>query len=239
MQIDVMVTPCELTELNLGGKGAAVIDVLRSTTSMVAALEAGCRDIIPCPGVEEATKLAETLGRENVVLCGERDGNKINGFDLGNSPMEFTQPAVKNKTLLMSTTNGTVVISRAKQAAPLVAAAFVNVGAAAGYLAKEGGDVVLICSGKLGRCAAEDVLCAGLLVVRLWESVPGASLTDGARMAATMYKKEQRSLLRSLRTSQHGQYLASLGYQDDLKYSCQLDISSAVPLWREGRMIKA
>jgi 2-phosphosulfolactate phosphatase len=239
MQIDVIFTPCEMAEISLAGRGAAVIDVLRSTTSMVAALEAGCRDIIPCPGVEEATRLADTLGRDNVVLCGERDGNKINGFDLGNSPLEFTGTAVKNKTLLMSTTNGTVVISRAKQAAPLVAAAFVNAGASAGYLAKEGGDVVLICSGKLGRCAAEDILCAGLLVVRLEEALPGASLTDGARMAATMYKKEQRSVLRSLRTSQHGQYLASLGYQDDLKYACQLDISSTVPIWREGRMVRA
>ncbi len=239
MQIDVIFTPCEMAEISLAGRGAAVIDVLRSTTSMVAALEAGCRDIIPCPGVQEATKLAETLGRENVVLCGERDGNKINGFDLGNSPLEFTEKAVKDKTLLMSTTNGTVVISRAKPAAPLVAAAFVNAGAAAGYLAASGGDVVLICSGKLGRCAAEDVLCAGLLVARLGEAVPGAVLTDGARMAATMYKKEQRALLRSLRTSQHGQYLVSLGYQDDLKYACQLDISKTVPLWREGRMVKA
>jgi 2-phosphosulfolactate phosphatase len=239
VQIDVILTPCELGELSLSGKAAAVIDVLRSTTSMVAALEAGCRDIIPCPGVEEATRLAETLGRDNVVLCGERDGNRINGFDLGNSPLEFEGPAVRNKTLLMSTTNGTVVISRAKQAAPLVTAAFVNAGAAAGHLAAAGGDVVLICSGKLGRSATEDVLCAGLLAGRIAEAVPGAAMTDGARMAAILFKKEQRSLLRTLRSSQHGQYLASLGYQDDLKYACQLDISKTVPLLKEGRIVRA
>ncbi|MDO9027030.1 MAG: 2-phosphosulfolactate phosphatase, partial [bacterium] len=91
-----------MPEQGLAGKMVVVIDVLRASTSMVAALEAGAKEIIPLASIEEATRLAETMGREIVVLCGERDGNKINGFDLGNSPLEFTPENVKGKSLLMA-----------------------------------------------------------------------------------------------------------------------------------------
>lgn len=239
MQIDVILTPSELSDINLSGRSATVIDVLRATTTMVTALDAGCRDIIPCPSVEEATRLAETLGRENVILCGEREGNKINGFDLGNSPLEFTEPVVKNKTLLMSTTNGTSVISRAKPATVLSIAGFLNAGAVAEFLTSGGSDILLICSGKLGRFSLEDMLCAGLLAGLVWESNPEAILTDGARMAVSLYKKEGKSLLKAFKQSQHGGYLASLGYQDDLKYASQLDISRTVPVFKDGRIMKS
>lgn len=239
MQIDVILTPSELNDINLSGRSATVIDVLRATTTMVTALDAGCRDIIPCPSVEEATRLAETLGRENVILCGEREGNKINGFDLGNSPLEFTEAAVRNKTLLMSTTNGTSVISRAKPAAVLSIAGFLNAGAVAGFLTSGGGDILLICSGKLGRFSLEYMLCAGLLAGLVWEGNPEAILTDGARMAVSLYKKEGKSLLKAFKQSQHGGYLASLGYQDDLKYASQLDISKTVPVFKDGRITKS
>jgi len=239
VQIDVILTPSELNDINLSGRSVAVIDVLRATTTMITALDAGCRDIIPCPSVEEATRLADTLGRDNVILCGERDGNKINGFDLGNSPLEFTEAAVKNKTLLMSTTNGTTVISRAKPAATLCVAGFLNAGAAAGFLAAPASDVLLICSGKLGRFSAEDMLCAGLLTGSIWEGNPEAILTDSARMAVSLYKKEGKSLLKAFKQSQHGSYLASLGYMDDLKYSSQLDISKTVPVFKEGRIVRS
>lgn len=238
MQIDVILTPSELNDINLSGRWATVIDVLRATTTMVTALDAGCRDIIPCPSVEEATRLAETLGRENVILCGEREGNKINGFDLGNSPLEFTELSVKNKTLLMSTTNGTSVISRAKPAAALSIAGFLNAGAVAGFLASTGGDILLICSGKLGRFSLEDMLCAGLLAGLVWEGNPEAILTDGARMAVSLYKKEGKFLLKAFKQSQHGEYLVSLGYLEDLKYASQLDISKTVPVFKDGRIMK-
>jgi 2-phosphosulfolactate phosphatase len=238
VQIDVILTPSELNDINLSGRSVSVIDVLRATTTMVAALDAGCRDIIPCPSVEEATRLADTLGRENVVLCGERDGNKINGFDLGNSPLEFTEQTVGNKTLLMSTTNGTTVISRAKPASVLSAAGFVNAGAVSGFLALGGNDVILICSGKLGRFSLEDMLCAGLIGSLITERISEYSLTDGARMAISLYKKEGKSLLKAFKQSQHGAYLVSLGYLDDLKYASQIDISRTIPVFKDGRIVK-
>lgn len=239
VQIDVTLTPSELSDINLSGRSVAVIDVLRATSTMIAALDAGCKDIIPCPSVEEATRLADTLGRENVILCGERDGNKINGFDLGNSPLEFTEAAVKNKTLLMSTTNGTSVISRAKPAAMLCVAGFLNAAATAGYLTAVGGDILLICSGKLGRFSSEDMLCAGLLTELICQADGQAVLSDGARMAMVLYKKEGKHLLKAFKQSQHGAYLASLGYTEDLKFCSQLDLSRTVPVFREGRIVKS
>ncbi len=239
MQIDVILTPSELNDINLSGRSVAVIDVLRATTTMVAALDAGCRDIIPCPSVEEATRLADTLGRDNVILCGEREGNKINGFDLGNSPLEFTEAVVKNKTLLMSTTNGTTVISRAKPAAVLSIAGFLNAGAVAGFLASGGGDMLLICSGKLGRFSIEDMLCAGLLTELSCAGRQETVLTDSARMAMSLYKKEGKSLLKAFKQSQHGEYLISLGYLEDLKFAAQLDVSRTVPVFKDGRITKS
>jgi phosphosulfolactate phosphohydrolase-like enzyme len=126
IKIDVVIVPAELPEQGLAGKTVAVIDVLRASTSMVAALEAGAKEIIPLASIEEATRLAETMGRDTVVLCGERDGNKINGFDLGNSPLEFTPENVKGKSLLMATTNGTVAVARAKGAALIAVGCLIN-----------------------------------------------------------------------------------------------------------------
>lgn len=238
MQVDVILTPSELSEINLAGKSAAVIDVLRASTTMVSALDAGCKDIIPCSSVEEATRLAETLGRENIVLCGERDGNKINGFDLGNSPSEFTESAVKGKTLLMSTTNGTIVISKTKSASSLAIASFLNAQAIADHLISLDSDINLICSGKLGRFSLEDMLCAGFLAGVVSNKYPQLVLTDASKMAVALYKKESKSLLKVFKQSQHGSYLISLGYLEDVKYASQLDITRTVPVYKDGRIIK-
>ena len=238
MQVDVILTPSELSEINLAGKSAAVIDVLRASTTMVSALDAGCKDIIPCSSVEEATRLAEPLGRENIILCGERDGHKINGFDLGNSPSEFTESIVKAKTLLMSTTNGTMVISKTRSATTLVIASFLNAQAVADYLISLDSDINLICSGKLGRFSLEDMLCAGFLAGIISSKYPPAALTDASKMAMALYKKESKSLLKAFKQSQHGSYLISLGYLEDIKYASRLDITKTVPIHKEGRIIK-
>lgn len=238
MQVDVVLTPSELSEINLAGRSAAVIDVLRASTTMVSALDAGCKDIIPCSSVEEATRLAETLGRENIILCGERDGNKINGFDLGNSPSEFTESAVRTKTLLMATTNGTTVISKTRSAANLAIASFLNARAVADYLIGLNSDINLICSGKLGRFSLEDILCAGFLTGIVSSKCPQAVLTDASKMAMALHKKESKSLLKALKQSQHGSYLISLGYIEDIKYAAQLDITETVPVLKDGRIIK-
>ncbi len=239
MRLEVFLLPSEMPESGLAGRAVAVIDVLRASTSIIAALEAGAKEVIPLASIEEATKLAESMGRETVILCGEREGNKINGFDLGNSPLEFTAEAVKGKSLLMSTTNGTVAVARAKGAALLAIASFINAGVAAGLMAAQGCDVALICSGKLGRASLEDILCAGCIAKFMSDGNEALELNDGAKLARDLYDKHKSKLHKVIKGSEHGSYLAGLGYLADIEYSANLDIVKAVPVFKEGRIIKA
>ena len=107
MRIDVLLTPAEAGARSLSGRIVAVIDVLRATSTIVAAMANGARAIVPVAEIEDALRLAKTHGRDNVLLCGERRSRKIEGFDLGNSPLEFTSEAVADKLVVMTTTNGT------------------------------------------------------------------------------------------------------------------------------------
>jgi 2-phosphosulfolactate phosphatase len=237
IKIDVVIVPAEIPEQGFSGKAVAIIDVLRASTSMVAALEAGAKEIIPLASIEEATRLAETMGRETVVLCGERDGNKINGFDLGNSPLEFTPESVKGKSLLMSTTNGTVAVARAKGAALITVACMTNANAAVAALAQASAEIILLCSGKQGRASLEDLLCAGYMAKLLNEQHPDATLNDGARMARTVYEKHKAHLFKAVKEGEHGSYLAGLGFGPDIKYAAQTDTSGIVPVMKDGRMV--
>ena len=238
MLCDVVLVPAELAADALAARSVAVIDVLRASTSIVAACDAGARDVIPAASIEEATKLAETLGREHIVLCGERDGQRINGFDLGNSPLEFSEAAVGGKSLVMATTNGTTMFNRAKSASFVCVACINNARAAAQALSKAGADVTLVCSGKLGRFALEDAVGAGMIADYLCQIRTGLDLSDGALMAQQLYKKYSKNLVRAMRTSEHGRYLASLGFKHDLEYAARENSTATVPLLREGRIAK-
>ena len=215
-----------------------MIDVLRASTSIVAALDAGAKDVVPTASVEEATKLAETLGREHIVLCGERDGMKINGFDLGNSPFEFTPEAVKGKTLVMATTNGTLMLNRVKPSSLVCVACVNNARAAAQALIAAGQDIIIACSGKLGRFSFEDAAGAGLIVSHITELAPDTTLSDGAAVTLALYQKYKKNLVRALKAGEHGRYLKSLGFKADLEYAARESVTGTVPVLRDGRIVK-
>ena len=130
MRIDVFFTPRELNR-QLTGRVAAVIDVLRATSTIVEALANGARSVYPAATMDDAVRLAQSLGRKEVLLCGERGSRKIEGFDLGNSPLEFTREAVADKVVVMTTTNGTPALVAGSTADRCVVASFLNLSAAA------------------------------------------------------------------------------------------------------------
>ncbi|HEX5521730.1 MAG TPA: 2-phosphosulfolactate phosphatase, partial [Longimicrobiaceae bacterium] len=131
MRLDVFFSPAELSAGEINGRTVVVIDVLRAGTTIVEALAAGARAIYPAASTEEAIRIATNLGRSEVVLCGERKCLPIEGFDLGNSPREFTPERVSGKTLVMTTTNGTRAILASLEAERVYVAAFANLGATA------------------------------------------------------------------------------------------------------------
>ena len=157
MKIDVHFEPAaplpDLTESLV-----VVIDVLRATSSMVEALVNGAQGVYPAPSTEEAIKLASSLGREDTILCGEARGLMIEGFDLGNSPQEFSAERVAGKRLVMSTTNGTRAFFLVEDAVRVLACSFMNLSAVAAA-AMEADSIVVVCAG-MGGCSLSTTLSA-------------------------------------------------------------------------------
>jgi 2-phosphosulfolactate phosphatase len=233
MKLDVYLTPGELVHGEVQGRVTVVIDVLRATSTIVEALGAGARAVYPVVSIEEALRLANTLGREDVLLCGERRCVRIEGFDLGNSPLEFTPERVAGKTLVMSTTNGTQVMAQTAGAERVLIASALNAGAVARTLAEAGSDAVIVCAGREKHFALEDAVVAGHLARRLAEILPGPLETnDGALAALALAGRFPISEGFFLSTGA-GQLLEAADLTADLAVCAQIDRHDIVPVFRD------
>lgn len=233
MRVQVLWTPAELEAVELEGRLAAVVDVVRATTSILVALEAGARKVFPTGSTDGALKLADSLGREDVLLCGEREGRKIEGFDLGNSPREFRPERVEGRTLVYTTTNGTRAIRRAADAKELVLASFRNLDAVAARARSRGLPLVVVCAGRAGRVGLDDALCAGWLVRRL--SAGGDILPDDGAQAAELVARELgRPDAELLGNTAAGRAVVEIGLEADLEHCAEMNASVAVPTLADG-----
>lgn len=237
LTISLYATPREFTEESLRGTTSIVVDVLRSSSTIASALVSGAREIIPVMTPAEAGELATKAGRDATLLCGERDGKRIEGFDLGNSPLEYTAERVAGRTLIFASTNGSPVMVRARVSDRVLVGGFNNFSAVIESVVAAGKPVTVLCSGRLEQFAIEDFVCGGKFVAalrkRLRESV---TLNDGAKAALVLYEHLDGSLTQVLRESTHGQYLASLGFDADLEYCAQIDSLPVVPTLVEGKI---
>lgn len=221
MRIDAYFTDREVDQGALTDATVVVIDVVRSTTTIVEALANGARGIYPTVSTEEAVKLAQSLGREDTVLCGERKGQKVEGFDLGNSPGEFTKAAVQGKRLVLSTTNGTRAFDLGRESARLVACAFTNL-SAVGKAVAGVDELVVLCAGREGRFSMADALCAGHLIAQvLADSDDDHELNDAALAAKALASRKPSK--RFLSGTAGGKALAEIGLEDDLDICADVD----------------
>jgi 2-phosphosulfolactate phosphatase len=226
--INVHLAPALLDPDRLSGSVAVVIDVLRATTTIVHALSAGCTEVRPCAEIDEAIALAATFPKRRALLAGERHGKKIAGFDLGNSPREFTPKKCKDKALILTTTNGTRAIARALLAERLLIAGFVNFSAVCEQLRHDARPVHIVCSGYEGAPALEDTLLAGAFVEFFCEEMD-VRLDDSARLAWDCFENHGRILLGALQVSQSGEHLTGLGNADDIPLAAAVDKFTLVP----------
>ena len=210
---------------------AVVIDVLRATTTIVHALAAGCASVRPCAEIDEARTLAATFRKGSALLAGERDGKPIPGFDLGNSPREFTPKKCKDKTLIFTTTNGTRAILRAAQAERVLIAGFVNFSAVCEQLLGVARPVHIVCAGYHGEPCLEDTLLAGAFVEFFAEETD-IRPNDSARLAWDCFENHGRILLGALECSQGGAHLCELGYEDDIRDAAVVDMFNLAPALR-------
>ncbi len=236
MRIDVAFTAGERGGSAVSGRTAVVVDVLRATSTIVHALVNGAKHVIPVATVAEAAVKKNELGRDTALLCGERGGDPISGFDLGNSPPQFTRDVVAGRTLVMTTTNGTPALLSTSGARTCLVASLLNVDAVARRIVQLGNDVIIVCSGREGHFALEDAVCAGILVHRV-RTAGGVRLRldDGARAAITLAGHSQ-DLETTLLRSAAGRDLRRLGRGNDVTFCAQLDLHDAVPVFEQHRI---
>lgn len=230
--INVHLLPVLVEPHELAGKTVVVIDVLRATTTIIHALAAGAKEVIPLLEIEEARELAAKMAGE-AVLGGERGGKKIEGFHLGNSPLEYTPAVVGGKTLVFTTTNGTRAMLRCKQARRVLIAGFVNFSAVCRELAGQR-QIEIVCAGTDGHVTREDTLLAGAIVEEY--GTPNAPLrNDQAEIAADAWRSVvgtlsgRDPLAAALRESRGGRNLIEIGHENDIDLAAQIDRLDIVP----------
>lgn len=234
MKVDVCLVPGELNYCQVANRAVVVIDVLRASTTIVTALAHGCRTIIPVEEVEEAKRIAATIGDQHVLLGGERGGVRIDGFALGNSPREYRGANLRDSTIVFTTTNGSRLFRMVQNGAPVLVGALVNAGAVAQAIAQEGHDVLLVCAGREGRFSTEDCFCAGLLVHRLGQLLPRQVGLSDAAQATRRFFSARQSPRKVLQGSEHGRFLARIGFGQDIPVCAEVDAYQVVPQYADG-----
>jgi 2-phosphosulfolactate phosphatase len=235
MKAELYFTPAGLTDKDLYGKTVVVIDVLRACTVICTAFAAGCREVIPVNSIGDGSTLLGNLDRDVVLLAGERDGYRVEGFDLGNSPLEFTKDVVSNKTIILASTNGSKAMVLGSSGESMLAASFVNVSAIVNKVASLDEDTAVVCSGKESRFSLEDVVCGGMIISRLGNRIEVAN--DAAMVAKTLYEAHKDDIASLLRACDHGRYLSSIGFADDIDFAAGIDTISILPQWEKARFL--
>jgi 2-phosphosulfolactate phosphatase len=227
-EVQVHLLPELVPDGCLAGSVAVVIDVLRATTTIVHALAAGCTAVRPCAEIEEAQALAGSMRAGRVLLAGERGGQPVPGFDLGNSPGEFMPRNCRGTTLVFTTTNGTRALLKAAEAERTLVAAFVNYSAVCEQLRQDRRPIHIICAGTDREVTMEDTVLAGALVDYL-SQVFEVQLNDSARLAWDSFENHGSILQGALEISRGGANLRKLGYDEDIRAACQVDRFHLVP----------
>jgi 2-phosphosulfolactate phosphatase len=234
----------ELTPTNSVPDCAIAIDVLRATTTIATALNAGAEAVQAFSDMEKLMQVSEQWPPEKRLRAGERGGSMVAGSDLGNSPLACTPELVKGKRLFISTTNGTRALQCVQNAPVVLAAALVNRQAVVQYvLAQQPETLWLVGSGWEGSFSLEDTVCAGAIAHSLLEKLntPLDELAgnDEAIGAIALYEQWKDRLLKLFHHASHGKRLLRLDCHEDLKYCAQTDILDVLPIQKEpGVLVK-
>jgi len=238
MKIDVYYTPLGLSAGDLTGRGVVVIDVLRAGSTLVTALAAGAKAVVPASSSEEAVRLTANLEKDGIVLAGERRMLKVEGFGLGNSPREMTREAVGGKTVYLATTNGTPALVAVQGGDPVLVAAALNFSAAAERARAvflERGDLVIVCAGREKQFALEDAYTAGRLIKAVKKGARKLNLNDAAQVALDL-AAQQGGWRDAFAASDAARQLVEAGLGEDVTFCAQPDRVTVVPVYAERRI---
>lgn len=232
MKIDVIPYASAIRPDLVAGRHVVVIDVLRASSVMVTALANGARAFVPVRSVEEARQKAAVYSTGEVLLCGERNTQVINGFHLGNSPLDYTREKVAEKTLILTTSNGTQALNRLQEAQRVFIGAFLNMDALVQQFLPFD-EAVLVCSGTNNNFSMDDAMCAALFIDEIGKKKT-VELSDMAITLHKAYQKDNGDLKTLLRDCYHLNLLKRNGFGDDVQYCLQKNILDVVPEMKEG-----
>lgn len=213
-----------------------IIDVLRATSTIVTAFMNGCASVVPVVEVEDAFSLARGP-LDGALVGGEREGFAVEGFDLGNSPRDYTAGRVCGKTIVITTTNGSRAFRSIPEGGVGIVASFLNMGAVARHCLRRDKDIMLVPSGRKGTFSLEDTVCAGGITEAVRKQrKDNVHMTDAARACEVLYGCFRANLADMLRSSTHGRHLREIGLGSDLEYCAQVDMTMVVPIYQNGRI---
>jgi len=238
MRADLYLIPGPVSEERLTDKTLVMIDVLRASTTICQSLKAGARAVIPIEKPGEAAELRTRIGVDNAILGGERDGIKIDNFDLGNSPLEYTEEKVKGKTVILTTTNGTQPYAKSKFSNLIITGALVNISLVARKVVEVKKDLAIVCAGDEGNFSIEDTLCGGMLIYKLmYEEKIDLKLNDAASLALLLYRSDRDSFRQTIAEGEHGRLLAEIGFKADVDFATEPDSIPVLPILKDKRII--
>lgn len=232
--LDVFLSAYSFEEEDVRDKTVVMIDVLRASSTMITALQNGAKGVIAVGDMDDASKISHNLDAKSFLLSGEKDGMKIQGYDLGNSPLEHDRDVVRNKTIILNTTNGTKAIKRAGLADTIIIGAFLNLQFLVEHLKQLDSEIVLVCAGWKGRLSLEDLLCAGNIIYELTNGQLPQNARDGAKVAFGLYEKIGDDIENSIKSSNYAVRLKDIISEDDLSFCCQHSIMQVLPVLNEG-----
>lgn len=210
-----------------------IIDVFRATSTIAAALYNGAARVMPVDSVQHCIELGLETGG---ITAGERDGKIADGLQHGNSPLEYPRAFIENKTLVLTTTNGTKLLymALARGAGTIITGSFGNLSAVTGFLISQNKNVLLACAAWKDRVNLEDTLFAGAVieVVRPYFTIH----CDSSLAAETLYAQQKDNLWEFVQQTTHYHRLAAYGLQDDMKYCITIDAANVLPVYQDGEL---
>ncbi|RZK49940.1 MAG: 2-phosphosulfolactate phosphatase [Pedobacter sp.] len=230
--VQVCLTPALLHLHDLHEKIVVVIDILRATSSMTYGLQNGAKAIIPVSQVEDCLAFSGS----DYLLAAERNGEVVSGFDFGNSPFSYTAEKVADKTIVLTTTNGTKALHMARATAfQVLVGSFLNLDALVSYLESQPRDVVLLCAGWKDNFNLEDTLFAGAVVMALKGKF--GHFDDACVAAEDMYSIAQADLRGYLRKSSHSHRLEQLNIEEDVLFCLRKNICTVIPVLIDQKLV--
>lgn len=233
-KVEVCFSPSQYELYRSDFQIAVVIDVLRATTAITAALDSGVESIIPVSTVEEA----RAYQARGVIAAAERGGQIVPGFDMGNSPISYMKPEMVGKTVALTTTNGTRAINIASELPTVIIGALVNLDAVCEWLLEQEVNVLLLGSGWKDKFNLEDTICAGAIADALIGSGKFQAAEDSTIAAKFIYRSARENIFSFLKASSHRRRLLKLNLNEDVKFCLTPNTMTTIPVLKGGKLVK-